>query len=86
MIKECPKSEVTGKKRKSIVNLSHSEIHEAVNLTAVWYMCGTENVEMQPFKSIFEFCLNISSYVKIYFSEPSMYKSRKWSIFYRLYK
>lgn len=28
-IKECPKSEVTGKRRKSIVNLSYFEMHEA---------------------------------------------------------
>lgn len=85
-IKECPSLKLQGKRRKSIVSLPHPKIHEAAFGCCIKYMCGTENVEIQPFKGIFNFCLNISSYVKIYFSEPSMYKSKKRNIFYRLYK
>lgn len=84
-MKECPKSKLQ-EKEENLLSIFHALKFTRQLLTDVWYMCGTENVEMQPFKGIFEFCLNISSYVKINFSEPSMHKSRKWNIFYRLYK
>lgn len=76
-IKECPSLKLQGKRRKSIVNLPHSKMHEATFGCSIKYLCGTENVEIQHFKGIFNFCLNISSYVKIYFSEPSVYKRKK---------
>lgn len=84
-IKECPNLKLQGKKRKSIVSFLQSEIHKAAFGCCIKHICSTENVEIQPFKDIFNFCLNISSYVKIYVSEPSMYQSKKRNIFYRLY-
>lgn len=85
-IKVCPSLKLEEKRRKSVVNFTHPKIKEAAFGCCIKYMHGAENMEIQPFKGIFNFCLNISSYVKIYFSEPSMNKTNMRNIFYRLYK
>lgn len=71
------KSEVTRKGKKIYYQSSLPQNSRGSFLLLYKYMYGTENVEIQPFKCIFNFSLNISSYVKIYFSEPSIYKAKK---------